>query len=102
VPATRGNFATLASLVDLRQLVDATLAGHGSLTKGGTTTTDGQRAGAVTDTSTGGTLHIATSGPPYPIEVTKPGTSGGMIVFDRWNEPVSLAAPANAIDLTRR
>ena len=102
VPATRGNFATLASLVDLRQLVDATLAGHGALTKGGTTTTDGQRAVAVTDTSTGGTLHIATSGPPYPIEVTKRGTSGGMIVFDRWNEPVSLAAPANAIDLTRR
>jgi hypothetical protein len=102
VPATRGGFATLASLVDLRQLVDTTLAGHGSLTKGAMTTTHGQRAVTVTDTSTGGTLHVATTGPAYPIQVTKAGAGGGTIVFDRWNEPVSLAAPENAIDLARR
>jgi hypothetical protein len=102
VPATRGNFASLASLVDLRQLVDTTLAGHGPLVKGVPATIDGQRAVAVTDTSTGGTLHVATSGPAYPVEVTKAGASGGSIVFDRWNGPVSLAAPENAIDLTRR
>ena len=102
VPATRGNFASLASLVDLRQLLDTTLAGHGPLAKGGTATTRGQPTVAVTDTSTGGTLHVATSGPAYPVEVTKAGASGGTIVFDRWNGPVSLAAPENAIDLTRR
>jgi hypothetical protein len=102
VPATRGNFASLASLVDLRQLVDTTLAGHGTLVKGATTTIAGQRALAVTDTSTGGTLHIAANGPTYPIEVTKAGPGGGRIVFDRWNERVSLAAPQNAIDLTRQ
>jgi hypothetical protein len=102
VPATRGNFASLASLVDLRQLLDTTLAGHGPLAKRGTTTTHGQPTVAVTDTSTGGTLHVATSGPAYPVDVTKAGASGGTIVFDRWNGPVSLAAPENAIDLTRR
>ena len=101
VPATRGNFASLASLVDLRQLVDTTLAGHGALVKGPTTNVAGQRALTVTDTSTGGTLHIAANGTTYPIEVTKAGAGGGKIVFDRWNEPVSLAAPQNAIDLTR-
>jgi hypothetical protein len=102
VPATRGGFATLASLVDLRQLVDTTLAGHGPLRKGVVTTTNGQRAVTVTDTSTGGILHVATTGPAYPIQVTKAGAGGGTIAFDRWNEPVSLAVPSNAIDLTRR
>jgi hypothetical protein len=101
-PASSGNLASLASLTDLRQLLDTTLAGHGTgLRKGAITTVNGQKALAVTDTSTGGTLYVATTGPPYPIEVTKGGTGGGKIVFDRWNQPVSVTAPANAIDITQ-
>ena len=100
-PATSGNLASIASLTDLRQLVDTTLASHGTLAKGGTTTVGGQKVVAVTDTSKGGTLYIATTGQPYPIEIMKAGASGGKITFDRWNEPVSLAAPSNAIDLAQ-
>jgi hypothetical protein len=100
-PATSGSFASLASLTDLRQLVDTTLANHGTLVKGGTTTVDGQKVIGVTDTSKGGTLYISTTGQPYPIEVTKDGANGGKIVFDRWNKPVTIAAPANAIDITQ-
>jgi hypothetical protein len=96
-----GAFASLASLMDLRRLVDATLAGHGALTKGATTTVNRQQAVAVADTSQGGTLYVATTGRPFPIEVAKDGASGGKLVFDRWNEPVSLVAPANAIDLAQ-
>ena len=62
-PATSGNFVSLASLTDLRQLVDTTLAGHGALAKGATTMVRGQKVLAVTDTSKGGTLYIATTGP---------------------------------------
>ena len=100
-PATSKDFASITSLTDLRQLVDTTLANHGTLTKGGTTSVNGQKVVGVTDTSKGGTLYIAASGQPYPIEITKDGASGGKIVFDRWNESVSLAAPANAIDIAQ-
>jgi hypothetical protein len=31
----------------------------------------------------------------------KAGTGGGKIAFDRWNESVSLAAPANAVDVAQ-
>lgn len=99
-PVTRGSFATLASLMDLRQLLGTTLAGHGALVKGPMSIVNGQRVVPVTDTSTGGTLRIATSGPPYPVEVSRAG-AGGRIVFDHWNEPVALAAPEHAVDLTR-
>jgi hypothetical protein len=100
-PATNGNLASLASLTNLRQLLDATLAGHGVLVKGATTTVDGRKVLGLTDTSNGGTLYVATTGPPYPIEVRKSGTGAGRIVFDHWNGPVSVTAPENAIDVTQ-
>jgi hypothetical protein len=31
----------------------------------------------------------------------KGGAGGGRIVFDRWNQPVSVTAPANAIDIAQ-
>jgi hypothetical protein len=100
-PATSPEFASLASLTNLRQLVDATVASHGSLAKGGTGTVNGQKVVGLTDRSKGGTLYIATTGRPYPAEITKDGASGGRIVFDRWDKPVTLAAPANAIDIAQ-
>ena len=56
---------------------------------------------AITDTSRGGTLYVATTGPPYPVAVTKAGTSSGRVLFTNWNAPVSVLAPTNAIDITQ-
>jgi hypothetical protein len=100
-PEKSGNFASLASLTDLAKLIDTTLAGHGTLARGATTTVNGQKVIAVNDVSQGGTLYVATSGSPYPIEVVKDGGSGGRIVFDRWNKPVTLTAPTNAININQ-
>jgi hypothetical protein len=100
-PASTGNLASLASLTDLHQLMDTTLAEHGALAKGTTTTIAGQKVLGITDTSTGGILYVATSGPPYPVAVTKGGTSGGRILFTSWNTPVSVLAPPNAIDISQ-
>jgi hypothetical protein len=100
-PANSSDFASLASLTDLRKLVDTTLANHGSLTKGGTTTVTGQKVVGLTDTSKGGTLYIAATGQPFPVEITKSGSGGGNISFDRWNTPVSVTAPANSIDVAQ-
>jgi hypothetical protein len=100
-PTTNSDFATLASLTDLHKLFNAALSNHGTLAKGATTTVNGQKVVAVNDTTNGGTLYVATTGQPYPIEIKKGGSVGGQVSFDRWNEPVSLTPPANAIDITQ-
>jgi hypothetical protein len=101
-PASNSDFASLSQLTDLRQLVDQTLSNHGSsLTKLGTSTIDGQKVVGITDKSKGGTLYIAATGQPYPIQIAKSGSGGGKITFDRWNSSVTLAAPANAIDVAQ-
>jgi hypothetical protein len=99
--AKSGNFSSLSSLTDLGELIGTSLAAHGTLSRAGTTTVDGQRAVGVTDVAEGGTLYVATTGPPYPIEIVKGGASGGKIVFDRWNKPVSLVPPADAIYINK-
>jgi hypothetical protein len=99
-PASSGNLAPLASLTDLSKLLDTALAAHGPLTKGRVTSVNGQKVIGVKDTSTGGTLYVATTGPPYPVQITMSGGGGG-ITFAGWNQPVSVFAPANAIDVTQ-
>ncbi|HEY2142130.1 MAG TPA: hypothetical protein VGG98_08725 [Solirubrobacteraceae bacterium] len=99
--ASSPDFASISSLTDLHKLVDTTLVSHGALAKGAVTTVNGQKVVGIKDTSQGGTLYVATTGAPYPIEVSKNGGSAGKIVFDRWNVPVALAAPANAVDIAQ-
>jgi hypothetical protein len=100
-PENSGNFASLASLTDLAKLINTTLSSHGKLARDGTKTIEGQKVIAVNDVSQGGTLYVAVTGSPYPIEVVKDGGSGGKIIFDRWNKPVTLTAPANAININQ-
>jgi hypothetical protein len=98
--ATSGEFASFSQLADMRKLIDTTLAGHGTLAKGSTATIDGQPAIAVADTTKSGTLYVATTGKPYPIELSKGGSESGKITFDQWDRPVAIAAPANSVDLS--
>jgi hypothetical protein len=100
-PENSGNFASLASLTDLSKLIDTTLASHGKLARDGTRTVDHQKVVAVTDVSQGGTLYVATVGTPFPTGIVKDGGGGGRITFDRWNKPVTLTAPANAININQ-
>jgi hypothetical protein len=100
-PENSGNFASLASLTDLVKLVDTTLTSHGTLARGATKTVAGQKVIAVNDVSKGGTLYVATTGSAFPIEVAKDGGGGGKIVFDKWNKPVTLTAPPNAININQ-
>src|SRR5207302_7011194 len=85
-PASAGEFASITSLTDLRKLLDTTLTSHGKLTKGATTTVNGQQAITVTDSEKGGVLYVATNGKPFPVQISKSGANGGRIVFDRWNQ----------------
>jgi len=99
-PASSGTFSSLGSLTDLNQLLNTALSDHGALAKGPTTTINGQPVLSVTDASHDGTLYVATTGKPYPIEISKSGATGGKISFGSWNAPVTLAAPKDAIDLS--
>jgi predicted lipid-binding transport protein (Tim44 family) len=99
-PAT-GQFAAISSLTNIQQLFSKLLLTHGKLAKGGASTVNGEHVVAVTDTSKGGTLYVAATGQPYPVEVAKSGAGGGRITFDRFNQPVSLAAPKNVIDISQ-
>jgi hypothetical protein len=98
-PAASGNFASLGSLTDARKLLDSTLSSHGSLAKGATTTVDGRTVVAIKDQTHGGTLYVAATGTPYPIEITKGGKGGGKILFTNWNAPVTVTAPKSSVDL---
>jgi hypothetical protein len=98
--ATSGEFASFNSLGNMRQLIDTTLAAHGTLTKGATSTVNGQQAIAITDTNKTGTLYVATNGKPYPVAIAKGGSENGKITFSNWNQPVTITAPANAVDLS--
>jgi hypothetical protein len=91
--------APLASLTRLNELLGSTLAGHATLTRGAQATVDGQKAVAVEDPENGGTLYVAATGQPYPLEITTNSVGGGRVVFDRWNQSVTLAPPTGAINI---
>lgn len=93
-------FASFGSLTNMRKLLDTVLVGHGTLQKGSTTTVGGQQAIAVNDTTRGGTLYVATSGKPYPLQISKAGSEAGKITFDKWDEPVTITPPSSSVNLS--
>jgi hypothetical protein len=102
--AKRGPLASFAALADLDEVIDSTLADHGTLSRAPLAEVRGKQAVGVTDATRDGTLYVATTGVPYPLEIKSSAAAGARaetVVFDRWNEPVSLAAPADSISLSR-
>ena len=100
-PTTSGELASLASLTNLGKLLAEALASSDTLVKGPTTTVAGQQVVELSDTTKNGSLYVATTGQPYPIEIVKRGTETGHVSFTRWNAPVTLTAPAGAVDLSQ-
>ncbi|HZU40616.1 MAG TPA: hypothetical protein VE992_06175 [Solirubrobacteraceae bacterium] len=99
--SSSGQLSSFAQFTNLPAFFNKTLASHGKLVKIGTTTVDGQKVVGVRDTTQGGTLYVATTGPAYPVEITKSGAAGGHITFDHYNESVSLTAPKGAVDISQ-
>jgi hypothetical protein len=100
-PVSSGNFGSLSQLTNLGDLTNSTLGNHGKLAKSGTRTIAGQKAIAVTDTTYGGTLYVAATGTPYPLQIAKGGKNPAVIAFGSWNQPVTITAPSNAINITQ-
>jgi hypothetical protein len=96
-PAT-GQFASIARLTDIHQLFGQLLTQHGQKLKtGGVSTVAGRKVVAVN--SGQGTLYVAATGKPYPVELFKGGSNGGRLDFDRFNQAVALSAPTKTVDL---
>jgi hypothetical protein len=100
VSTSTPEFASFGSLTNMRKLLDTVLVGHGSLQKGSTTTVGGQQAIEVKDTTRGGSLYVATNGKPFPLQISKTGSETGAITFDKWDEPVTITAPASSVNLS--
>jgi len=100
-PTSDSDLASLSSLTDLGKLIDATLAAHGTLSSAPAARIDGQPVVGVSDSAKSGTLYVAATGRPYPLEIVKTGQDAGKITFDRWNKAVKLVPPAGAIDASQ-
>ena len=95
------SFQSFAQLTSIKSLMGSLTQDHGALTKGSTTTANGVKAIAL-HSSKGGTMYIATTGKPYPLEVSKAsGTKSGKVTFSDYNKVFSISAPSHAVDLDR-
>jgi hypothetical protein len=89
----------LSSLTRLRALLGEVLEAHGPLVHAAGAVVAGQRAVGVSDRALGGTLYVASTGTPYPLEIVEHGPRRGRLVFSNWNQSVSLEPPEKAINL---
>jgi hypothetical protein len=96
-PAT-GQFASIARLTDIHQLFGQLLTQHGQKLKAsGVSKVAGRKVVAIR--SGQGTLYVAATGKPYPVELFNAGSNGGRLRFDRFNQAVTLSPPTNTIDV---
>lgn len=92
--------ATLASFTELPNLTRAFLHRQGKLSMGGMNSVAGLPTVEVKNDATGEVLYVASAGKPYPMQILKSGANTDYgIVFDQWNRPTAIRAPAGAIDI---
>ena len=77
------------------------LATHGAIEKGDETKVDEQPAIPLTDTTQGGTLYVATTGPAYPLELAPGNGKGGLDHVHRVG-PADDAHAAREVDRLRQ
>ena len=97
---TNGEFASFAEFSNIHDLFGGLLGSHGTLTKGALTTVGGQRVIPIVNKANGGTLYVAATGKPYPVEIAN-ARQHGVIVVNDINQPVTLTAPSGAIDISQ-
>lgn len=100
VSTTVRDFKPLAPLTDLDLLVNTILASHGKLALGAPARIDGQPAIGPVDAVNGGTLYIAATGEPHPLELKGP-KGQGQIKFEGWDAPVTVSPPRSSLDFNK-
>ncbi len=124
-PSAVGGAASLTKQFNLDTLSRCVVENHGSLTRGGTATVNGQPAVVIVDKgdkpgSTPSRLYVATTGPPLPLRAVatgrqRPGGAsdaqcnnggdptrpGEVLTFTDYNKSLNIAPPAGAVDLSQ-
>lgn len=91
VPKDNPAAQSFAGLGSVKEFVDTTLATPADLKKLPTKDVGGTEAVGLQ--SEQGTLWIATTGEPYPLEITAPEGASGTLTMSNWNAPVTITPP---------
>jgi len=101
--ASSGPLAQFVAFVDLRGELNRMLSTPGTVTKGQSTTVNGQKVIELKEATKvyKGSLYVATTGKPYPVKFVKNGgRERGLTSFSGWNEEVSVTAPSPVVDFS--
>jgi hypothetical protein len=98
-----GPLGRIGGYTKMRREVSLILNDHDKVTKGPIVKLEGQPAIELREAHQlyTGRLYVATTGRPYPIKLIKRGQESGQITFSGWNDPVTVSAPANALELSQ-
>ena len=105
-PLTDQRVASLAAFTEKDAFVDEALKGSGTLSKGGTKDVRGTPTIGVVSkqADSGGTLYVATTGQPYPLQLVPSagGTDRGSLDFLDYGKPITVAVPpaAQTVDVS--
>jgi len=95
-----GQLGSLGQFGQKDELLKGILTPDGNATVKGTGEVNGQPVVLLESTDGTGTLAIATTGEPYPLQIKgSEGADGGQIDFTDWNAPVNVTAPTNVLDI---
>ncbi|MFC5723448.1 hypothetical protein ACFP1Z_25110 [Streptomyces gamaensis] len=95
-------FAEMCNLAVVRKQFTEEAGSGGRWTKGELTTLDGQSALPLANNE-GKTVHVAATGKPYLLKMSKTGEEAGTMTFTDWDKPVTVTAPAESesIDVSK-
>lgn len=95
-----GQLGSLGQFGQKDELLKGILTPDGNATVKGTGEVNGQPVVLLESTDGTGTLAIATTGEPYPLQIKgSEGADGGQIDFTDWNAPVNVTAPTDVLDI---
>lgn len=98
--ASTGELGALGKLGQKDDLLKGVLNPNGTLTVEGTGEVNGQPVVLLKSSDGVGTLAIATTGEPYPLQIKgSEGSDSGQIDFTDWNAPVNVTAPTDVLDI---
>jgi hypothetical protein len=101
--AVSGPLSQLGAIADKKSELGLILSRGTPVAKGSETTVAGHKVIELKQFAKlyTGSLYIATTGKPYPIEEHKTGRETGHTSFANWDQPVTITAPASSVDVSQ-
>ncbi len=100
--ANNDELGQLASFTQLPARLDLLLSTPGAITKGVSTTVNGQKVIELKEATKvyKGVLYVAATGKPYPVALVKSGRrETGRTTFSDWDKGLAISAPSPSVDV---